>query len=54
MKLSGINCTVSYDAKRILLDYQAEHEIGSQGNALERLLTEFKQHKTETDNVQSK
>jgi len=42
MQLSGVNCTISYDAKRILLDYQRENEIGSQGNALDHLLKEFK------------
>lgn len=41
MKLSGINCTVSRDAKLILLAYQAKHDIGTQGNALDTLLREF-------------
>lgn len=40
-----INQSVSAEAKQVLRDFQEKHNIRGQGNALERLLLEFKEFK---------
>lgn len=42
MELEIINVTVTSEAKQVLLDYQREHNIRHQGNALDKLLIDLK------------
>jgi len=47
--IERINVSVIGDAKQILIDYQSEHNIRDQGQALAEILIKFKEYEDENN-----